>query len=706
MSIRIKDITIENLGPIKKFDMELGKLNVIYGKNGTGKTMLTEFLIKSLFKNTKHWETNRNPEGFKGKVSIEGLKNGSIDDFYPKKNQEKLYEKWDYEKNGLPSNFSSLLVVKDAIPSISSAKEGIDYNSVKELLSEEDTLNKIDGKIQATIREAKIDENLEIEIPRRGIGIKYKAEKEKIDKFESIYKSIQDNYSEAERKELTNKIKDLEKAISDLDEAKKHKAYKLNKEIDEQNIEMKHIPEKTIDNLRSYNKMKSSIKFKKGEIKIAKDKSKNHDDLCQIEINYNAYKEKNDSSLSLKSGTKKINYITYLVLVLAAITLLLPLADLLFYITVKPWLYIISLILLFIFSYMYFKKITASYNQTKNDIKKIEDRYKKLTGKDLDPAGIRTLIIEKKKHKDIYEHQESELGVEEKQLYELENLIQGSVPHLLEKSSLDDLAKTVDLLENERNDIKKNISGLRETLASLDVDELDYISEYNGIKYSKSDEKTKKDELETRKEELAREKSSFNALKVRLLDATGNPSETTATDELIEMFSEVVKESENEYKNLEVEIIGQNIVHEVIGEFKGKEFLTIKAGLESEEMKKYLKLMTRFNQITFGEEEEIVISSDTDDRNLLELSRGEKESVMFAMRVAFCAKLAKKNRLFLILDDAFQHCDMNVRENLIDQLFTIVNEGWQVIYLTMDEQIMELFDIKGKSIDNYKKKTL
>ena len=54
MSIRIKDITIENLGPIKKFDMELGKLNVIYGTNGTGKTMLTEFLIKSLFKNTKH----------------------------------------------------------------------------------------------------------------------------------------------------------------------------------------------------------------------------------------------------------------------------------------------------------------------------------------------------------------------------------------------------------------------------------------------------------------------------------------------------------------------------------------------------------------------------------------------------------------------------------------------------------------------------
>ena len=130
-------------------------------------------------------------------------------------------------------------------------------------------------------------------------------------------------------------------------------------------------------------------------------------------------------------------------------------------------------------------------------------------------------------------------------------------------------------------------------------------------------------------------------------------------------------------------------------EFKGKEFLTIKAGLESEEMKKYLKLMTSFNQITFGEEEEIVISSDTtDDRKLLELSRGEKESVMFAMRVAFCAKLAKENRLFLILDDAFQHCDMNVRANLIDQLFTIVNEGWQVIYLTMDEQIMELFDKK------------
>ena len=45
-------------------------------------------------------------------------------------------------------------------------------------------------------------------------------------------------------------------------EAKKHKAYKLSKEIGEQNIKMNSIPEKTIGDLKSYDDMKSSINLK------------------------------------------------------------------------------------------------------------------------------------------------------------------------------------------------------------------------------------------------------------------------------------------------------------------------------------------------------------------------------------------------------------------------------------------------------------
>ena len=121
-------------------------------------------------------------------------------------------------------------------------------------------------------------------------------------------------------------------------------------------------------------------------------------------------------------------------------------------------------------------------------------------------------------------------------------------------------------------------------------------------------------------------------------------------------------------------------------------------------MKKYLKLMTRFNNISFDnvEDKKILISSNTQELNPLVLSKGEKETMMLAMRVAFCAKLIKKNNLFLVLDNVFQNCDSDVRVVLVDSLIKIVEEGWQIIYLTMDDQICELLNEKGKLISDYK----
>jgi uncharacterized protein YhaN len=66
--------------------------------------------------------------------------------------------------------------------------------------------------------------------------------------------------------------------------------------------------------------------------------------------------------------------------------------------------------------------------------------------------------------------------------------------------------------------------------------------------------------------------------------------------------------------------------------------------------------------------------------------------------------LLKEDSLFLILDDAFQHSDWEKREILINKLAEITKKGWQIIYLTMDDHIKELFDETGKKFepDEYK----
>jgi len=60
MAIKIEKITVKNLGPIQSFSEDLGLFNIIFSKNECGKTFLTEFIIRSLFKNTNRWQFRGN----------------------------------------------------------------------------------------------------------------------------------------------------------------------------------------------------------------------------------------------------------------------------------------------------------------------------------------------------------------------------------------------------------------------------------------------------------------------------------------------------------------------------------------------------------------------------------------------------------------------------------------------------------------------
>ena len=52
---------------------------------------------------------------------------------------------------------------------------------------------------------------------------------------------------------------------------------------------------------------------------------------------------------------------------------------------------------------------------------------------------------------------------------------------------------------------------------------------------------------------------------------------------------------------------------------------------------------------------------------------------MLALRIGFTSRLLNQDRLFLILDDAFQHSDWDRRKILVDKLAGIAENGWQII---------------------------
>jgi len=66
--------------------------------------------------------------------------------------------------------------------------------------------------------------------------------------------------------------------------------------------------------------------------------------------------------------------------------------------------------------------------------------------------------------------------------------------------------------------------------------------------------------------------------------------------------------------------------------------------------------------------------------------------------MGFCSRILNKDKLFLILDDAFQYSDWDRRKLLTDKVVDLAKKGWQIIYFTMDDNIKELFDTKGKAL--------
>ncbi|OGL43993.1 MAG: hypothetical protein A2161_21030 [Candidatus Schekmanbacteria bacterium RBG_13_48_7] len=72
------------------------------------------------------------------------------------------------------------------------------------------------------------------------------------------------------------------------------------------------------------------------------------------------------------------------------------------------------------------------------------------------------------------------------------------------------------------------------------------------------------------------------------------------------------------------------------------------------------------------------------------LSTGTREQLSFCLRLAIAQKMMLRTS-FLILDDPFLFCDSDRLETLLSMIETIVRKGWQILYFTHDERIIKYF---------------
>jgi len=247
---------------------------------------------------------------------------------------------------------------------------------------------------------------------------------------------------------------------------------------------------------------------------------------------------------------------------------------------------------------------------------------------------------------------------------------------------------------------QNKLVAVRTELESLGITKNEYLSEYPKIEYNAEELSNLEKNLKIIDEKYKDLEQENLVLKNEITIATG-ASIGEDWNILIERLNTKKKEIIDQLRQKEAYIIAGIIVHQTINELLQEEEKQIQKNINSKEFCDILyKITGKYNSLSINNDGKLTITSQMADYDLRDLSTGTKEQVLFALRVTLAEKILG-NKAFFILDDAFQHSDYDRRPKLIDQLFTLADEGWQIIYLTMDDNIRDIFTTKGLKREDY-----
>lgn len=687
MPVRIQEIHVKNLGPVDQLSMKLGIFNLIYGRNEKGKTFLVEFLIRSLFRHSKSWKL-RSQQGA-GKIQVEGLENRVVE-FSPS-DDRKLEDYWDQSSVGLPPDFSKLLIIKGAEVELAGVDGGIDKAVLKRYLSSQEIMEKMESRISKTIQETEIrDGNLLG--PKRPEVKKRDDLKNDLENADRLFEQIDEAYSGSTRKILVDQKTALEQQSKKLDEAKRFLAHQLNEDIKNLKTEKARIDPGRLkaagETVVLYTKKQREIDQKQKDLKESEKEALHFDWLKKAKEVYNEQLAQS----SFKPSP--------LFLILGLVMVGLSLMGLYFKMILGSAIAILCAVL---FGFLYLKKIQSGAKQVlKNEeLQKLAKEFRNRFGEELTGMPlIETLCDKLSIHFNRSEVLKDQLNREKR---ELDNLWQTVKDHLYrligEALTEESWGKTIRDLEVKLAELESQIHEREKILAGLKVDASDYLSENPGVKYSEKDDLECREQLNQIELKIGEETSKLNNLKQRICDQTKD-SIATDWETLIQHFRDRRTGLSEEYKQITAEFIGKIMVFNVLRDLRKDEDAKIVDGLQSDHVILPLKQITRrYNGLRL-EKDQLRVADDYDDFPISDLSTGAQEQVLLALRIGFASKLLGKESLFLILDDAFQYSDWERREWLMEVIVDLAQNGWQILYFTMDDHIKELFESKGKVFGN------
>jgi hypothetical protein len=686
MAIRIKNLHVRDLGPIRELSIDFKIFNLVYGHNEKGKSYLVEFLIYSLFKSGV-W--NIREQIGNGKVIVEGIKDEDIE-FSPS-SRNKIEDYLTERYIGIPPDFSKLLVLKSTDVDLGNEKES-DKITLRRYLSHKEILNTIAENIQATVKDCTISGYTITGADRGNLKIRDEM-KNKLARIERLFTEVGNKFLSGEMKTLENKKISLMEKYDNLEKAKRWKAFQLSEEIEKLREQADKIDEEKIDELISnVKKLKekiNEIKSEEQELEELKESTKHYEWLDKVTEEYVSY---NLDKISSKPS--KFYLISLTVMVITALILIA--------FNFKWFGFGVLLISIGIGTY-YIRKILNYLEDAgkRKELQNLKDDFRDRFGEELNNLAI---INEKKeiigksyvKKEDLEERlakKKINLNISESSLTEeISNILREKV----EKNKWKDKLREE---KEKKREIERKISDKRIELSGLQVDKEDYLRTKPEVEFDNVEYKEVKEKLGKIEDEIKKKKNELEGLRLAIIEHTED--ESTAEDmELIKNLANKREQVLKAYKDITSEIIADKIVYDVISKLYEKEDEKIEDVMKSDVISKTLKdVTTRYDKISLVNDR-MIVSDSFNDFPVNLISDGATEQVFLALRIGVAKYWFKKDELFLILDDAFIHSDYNRRPKLIDKMLELAKNGWQIICFTFDDNIRNLIDKKVKNLKN------
>ncbi len=227
-------------------------------------------------------------------------------------------------------------------------------------------------------------------------------------------------------------------------------------------------------------------------------------------------------------------------------------------------------------------------------------------------------------------------------------------------------------------------------LKGLNVPEDGYLKEDPQVPFEPEALEQTEEQLRSIDEEINEVKNTLSELKGQICNETGIDL-SSDWDTLIDSLYALREETLENLKAETTTLVARILLAKEIQRLQQEEDAEIEQLLNSEQVREFLQRVTgRYRSITI-DGESFYVSDGYNTFDFNDLSTGAQEQVLLALRMAMLYRLSGQQNMFIILDDAFQHVDWQRRPLLVESLIEVVKQGWQVIYLTMDDHIRDLF---------------